>query len=260
MNFDDLDVKMRVFETAHDLCVLPEMFMVARLDGRSFTRLAREVRPFEVPFDSSFRDMMIATSEHCMNCGFRVVYGHTQSDEISLVLHRDESSFGRKLRKLDSILAGEASAKFSILLGHPASFDCRISQLPNLELVQDYLRWRLEDARRNALTAHCYWALRRLGQSKREAARRTERFSEGEKHELLSVKAGINFADLPFWQKRGVGLYWKVYTREGRNSMANGSASRTRRRVIHDMELPEGDEYSHFARRILLAEHPDIPH
>jgi tRNA(His) guanylyltransferase len=38
MKYDDLDKKMRVFETAADLCVLPGMFMVARLDGRSFVR------------------------------------------------------------------------------------------------------------------------------------------------------------------------------------------------------------------------------
>ena len=33
MKFDELDAKMRVFETAHDFCVLPGMHMVARLDG-----------------------------------------------------------------------------------------------------------------------------------------------------------------------------------------------------------------------------------
>ena len=36
-----------------------------------------------------------------------------------------------------------------------AAFDCRISQLPSLDLVVDYFRWRGEDARRNALNAHC---------------------------------------------------------------------------------------------------------
>src|SRR6266436_2880648 len=46
MKFDDLDQKMRVFETAHDLCALPGLYMVARLDGRSFTRLTKEVQPF----------------------------------------------------------------------------------------------------------------------------------------------------------------------------------------------------------------------
>ena len=39
MTFDELDERMRVFETAADYCVLPGIFMVARLDGRSFTRL-----------------------------------------------------------------------------------------------------------------------------------------------------------------------------------------------------------------------------
>jgi len=36
-----------VFETAHDLCVLPGLHMVARLDGRGFTRLTKEVHQFE---------------------------------------------------------------------------------------------------------------------------------------------------------------------------------------------------------------------
>ena len=39
MKFDELDEKMRVYETAHDLCVLPGMHIVARVDGRGFTRL-----------------------------------------------------------------------------------------------------------------------------------------------------------------------------------------------------------------------------
>lgn len=39
MKFDELEKRMRIFETAHDHCVLPELFMVARIDGRNFTRL-----------------------------------------------------------------------------------------------------------------------------------------------------------------------------------------------------------------------------
>src|SRR5579864_1441435 len=54
MKFDELDEKMRVFETAADYCVLPGIFMVARLDGRSFTRLTKEVWQFEAPFDQQF--------------------------------------------------------------------------------------------------------------------------------------------------------------------------------------------------------------
>ena len=128
MKFDELDRKMRVFETAHDICVLPGIFMVARVDRRSFTRLAKEVHRFEAPFDARMRDMMAETTAHLMNCGFNVVFGYTQSDEISLLFHPEVGAFDRKLRKYNSILAGEASAKFSLLLGDLAAFDCRISE------------------------------------------------------------------------------------------------------------------------------------
>jgi tRNA(His) guanylyltransferase len=153
MKFDDLDSKMRVFETSADHCVLPGIHMVARLDGRSFTRLTKEVSQFEAPFDVRFRDLMVSTAESLMTCGFRVLYGYTESDEISLLFDPEEQLFGRKLRKYNSTLAGEASAHFSLKLGQAASFDCRISQLPNVELVVDYFRWRNEDAVRNALNA-----------------------------------------------------------------------------------------------------------
>jgi tRNA(His) 5'-end guanylyltransferase len=163
MKFDDLDAKMRIFETAHDHCVLPEIFIVARLDGRGFTKLTKEVHKFEAPFDERFRDLMVHAVEHLMSCGFQIVYGYTQSDEISLLFAREDASFGRKERKLNSILAGEASVAFSLALGAPASFDCRICQLPTRELVRDYFRWRSEDAHRNALNAHCYWLQRKQG-------------------------------------------------------------------------------------------------
>src|SRR2546426_811031 len=207
MKFDDLDARMRQFETAHDLCVLPGIFMVARIDGRSFTRLTREAHKFEAPFDERFRDHMVATVQHLMNCGFRALYGYTQSDEISLLFHRDETLFDRKLRKYDSVLAGEASAAFSLRLGAPACFDCRISQLPTEQLVVDYFRWRQEDATRNALNAHCYWLLRTEGKSVKEVTNFLLGQTTSHKNELL-FQHGINFGKLPNWQKRGVELFW----------------------------------------------------
>jgi len=119
------------------------------------------------------------------------------------------NAFGRKLRKYDSILAGEASAKFSLLLGAHASFDCRISQLPNAGLVKDYFPWRTEDAHRNALNGHCYWTLRSAGLSVAAATKRLEDMPVAEKNEFL-FQHGVNFNDVPSWQKRGIGLYWET--------------------------------------------------
>jgi tRNA(His) 5'-end guanylyltransferase len=250
MKFDELDEKMRVYETALDHCVLPGMFMVARIDGRSFTRLTREVHQFEAPFDERFRDMMVSTTGHLMNCGFRVIYGYTQSDEISLLFHPGENAFGRKLRKYDSILAGEASAKFALLLGAHAAFDCRISQLPNAELVRDYFRWRNEDASRNALNGHCYWMLRGEGLSVTDATKRLEGMSVAEKNELL-FQQGVNFNDVPNWQKRGIGLYWETYEKPALNPQTGQEVMAERRRVRVDYGLPMKDQYGDFILRLI---------
>jgi len=253
MKFDELDQKMRVFETAHDHCVLPGLYMVARLDRRSFTRLTREVHKFAAPFDERFHDYMIATTEHLLNCGFRILYGYTQSDEISLLFHPDEETFGRKLRKYDSILAGEASAKFSLLLGSLAGFDSRISQLPTVDLVADYFRWRSEDAHRNALNSHCYWLLRKEGQSVGAATSALEGLSVAAKNELL-FQRGINFNDLPNWQKRGVGLYWESYAKTGFNPVTGEHVTAQRRRIQVDLELPMKDPYAQLIRTILATQ------
>ena len=251
MKFDDLDVKMRVYETAADYCVLPGMFMVARLDGRSFTRLTKEVCQFEAPFDERFRDMMVETAESLMTCGFRVIYAFTESDEISLLFDASEQLFGRKLRKYNSTLAGEASAKFSLLLGSVATFDCRISQLPNVALVVDYFRWRNEDAARNALNAYCYWTHRKLGLNVQEATEKIFGLSVAQKNELL-FDQGINFNDIPSWQKRGIGLYWEEFDKPSRNPMTNEQVVARRRRIKRDFDLPMKDEYSEFLQRLFV--------
>ncbi len=250
MKFDELDTKMRLFETAHDHSVLPSIHIVARIDGRGFTRLTKEILQYEAPFDERFRDHMVTTTEHLMNCGFRVIYGYTESDEISLLFYLDETSFGRKLRKFNSILAGEASAKFSMLVGDVASFDCRISQLPTLELVIDYFRWRSEDAHRNALNSHCYWLLRKEGNSARKATSIMNKMSVADKNELL-FQGGINFNDLPSWQKRGVGIYWESYEKQGRNPLTNETVTALRRRIKIELDLPMKDAYSNFLLNLI---------
>jgi tRNA(His) 5'-end guanylyltransferase len=250
MKFDDLDQRMRVFETAADYCVLPGIYMIARIDGRSFTRLTKEVCKFEAPFDVRFRDLMVSTTEALMNCGFRVVYGYNQSDEISLLFARDENLFGRKLRKYNSTLAAEASARFSLQLGQVATFDCRISQLPSVDLVVDYFRWRSADAARNALNSWCYWTLREQGQSVRAATSFLEGKTVADKNEFL-FSAGINFNDLPAWQKRGVGLFWEEYSKEGRDPRTGEVTAAARRRLKVDFDLPQKEAYEEFMRRLL---------
>lgn len=148
MKFDELDDKMRVFETAHDLCVLPGIYMVARLDGRSFTRLTKE------------------------------------------------------------------------------------------------------DAHRNALNAHGYWLLRKQGKAVGEATAAMSGLSVAQKNELL-FQNGVNFNDLPLWQKRGSGLYWEEYERPAENPVTGEKVTARRRRVRRDLELPMKDDYSAFLQTLI---------
>jgi tRNA(His) guanylyltransferase len=252
MKFDELDKRMRIYETAHDHCVLPGVHIVARLDGRNFTRLTKDEQSFDAPFDARFRDLMLETVQHLMQVGFKVLYGYTESDEISLLFALEEDGFGRKTRKINSVLAGEASARFSLSLGALACFDCRVSQLPTEQNVIDYFRWRHEDAHRNALNAHCYWRLRSEGLGAAQATQQLSGMSTGDKNELL-FQRGINFNELPLWQKRGIGVLWESYEKEGLNPKTGERTVVERRRLRTELELPMGDGYDAWIRGLLTG-------
>lgn len=260
MNFDDLDKKMRIYEQSVDLSILPDIHLVARLDGRSFSRLTKEICGFEAPFDVRFRDMMVKTVEALMDCGFRVIYGFTESDEISLLFHKDEDAFGRKVRKFNSILAGQASAAFSLQLGQVAVMDCRLVPLPNLEKVPDYFLWRQEDARRNALNSYCYWMLRKEGLDARAATNQLKGKSIAYKNELLFSR-GINFDKLPSWQKRGIGICWGDMKKVGYNPVIKREVTAARRRLNVNYELPLGAQYAQMITELLKQEYRsgDLP-
>ena len=243
MKFDDLDKAMRIYEQSIDQVILPDMYLVARIDGRSFSRLTKEICDFEAPFDERFRDMMVNTVKQLMDCGFRVVYGFTESDEISLLFHTEENTFGRKVRKYNSILAGTASAAFSLQLGMVAAMDCRLVPLPNIDRVRDYFLWRQEDAHRNALNSHCYWLLRKEGMDAIAATEMLEGKSTSYKNELLFSR-GINFDKLPLWQKRGIGVYWSYVEKTGFNPITKKEVTTLRRDLHANYDLPLGEEYA----------------
>jgi tRNA(His) guanylyltransferase len=124
-------------------------------------------------------------------------------------------------------------------------FDCRISQLPQTNHVIDYFRWRQADAHRNALNAYCYWQLRKEGLSAQKATNQLLPLSVSDKNEFLFAR-GINFNDLPNWQKRGIGFHWEEYEKAGLNPVTGQTATATRRRVHINYDLPMKDEYDAF--------------
>ena len=166
----------------------------------------------------------------CMDVLYEKVLTLTDSDKVRVLdkANRDMETYERRHK---------------LALGRVATFDCRMVPLPTIERVQDYFRWRQEDANKNALNSHCYWMLRKEGQSVHEATKELEGKGVSFKNELLFTR-GINYDKLPSWQKRGIGMWNEQYEKEGYNPMTKETVAAVRSRIHVEYELPLGDAYA----------------
>ncbi|MEO1339530.1 MAG: hypothetical protein AAFV29_28080 [Myxococcota bacterium] len=93
--------------------------------------------------------------------------------------------------------------------------------------------------------------MRRKGQSESQALDVVSRASTAEKGELLLREAGIDFDELPAWQKRGVGVYWEQ-GREAAMAKTEASPESKDRRLSVDLELPMRDGFSEFVEDLVV--------
>ena len=250
MRFQQFDKVMRKFEESLDQIIPEDVNLVVRLDGKGFTKLTSN---FEKPFDFRFRNLMVNTTKSVMkDSGFKILYGYTQSDEISLLFHPDDNTFGRKVRKINTTLASEASVAFSMGLGIPATFDCRVVPLPTVEDVCDYFLWRQEDAGRNCLNGWCYWTLRKSGLSKRAATSMMNKKGNEYKKDLL-LQYGVDTDTFPLWQKRGIGLIYDNVECFGIDPRSGEKVKTLRRKINVNDGLSNSKAYSDMIRNALIA-------
>jgi tRNA(His) 5'-end guanylyltransferase len=239
------EAAQRSREWFHSLRLLPGAWAVIRVDGRGFSHFTEE--RYDKPFDSRFSAAMV-TAAQALLTDFAGRYAYTESDEISVLLDPSFDLFGRGVEKIVSISAGIASAAFTHAVGEPAHFDSRIWLGTGTADVVDYFSWRHNDAARCALNGWCYWTLRKEGATAAEASRELQRASSADKNELL-FQRGINFNDVPTWQRRGIGLWWETYERAGFDPTRHAEVRTTRRRIHIERELPMKDAYRELVRQ-----------
>ena len=76
------------------------------------------------------------------------------------------------------------------------------------------------------------------------------RLSVAEKNELL-FQEGINFNNVPDWQKRGTGIYWEEYEKEAINPKTQEVVLAIRKRIKVDLNLPMKEGYNNFVEEFL---------
>ena len=74
-----------------------------------------------------------------------------------------------------------------------------------------------------------------------------------DRQELL-FQNGINFNDLPSWQKRGVGVRWEDVPVTGTNPKTGETVESTRRRAVVDFELPMKSAYEELVRDLVTRQ------
>ncbi len=249
MDNNAFENKMRAMEYFHNLRLLPGAWVVIRLDGRGFSQFTES--KFDKPFDLKFHELMVQTTKAVLE-QLQGIYAYTESDEISILCPPQWNFFDRSLEKIVSISASIASSTFTHACHTVVNFDSRIWLGVDKSQVLDYFRWRQADATRCALNGWCYWTLRKAGKSVKQATTMLEGRSVAFKNELL-FQHGINFNNLPTWQRRGVCLYWEEYQKEGYNPIQNETVVTTRRRIKVDEELPMKEAYADFINSVIDA-------
>lgn len=247
-NFEE---RLRQGEYFHGVRLLPRTWAVIRLDGRGFTKMTANAG-YEKPFDLRLSERMADTASTVFE-ELGGVFGYTESDEISLLFPPDWDLFDRELEKLVSVSAGLASSRFTAIdPGVPGHFDSRIWLGVELEEVLDYFRWRQADASRGCINAWCYWTLRKEGRSVADATSELDGKDFPWKNEFL-FQRGVNFNEIPAWQRRGTGLYWKHVEKVGVDPRTGTEVTALRRRLHVDRELPMKDELDQFLKALLTT-------
>ena len=251
--------------------------VIIRIDGKAFHSFTKGFkRPFDDVLISAMQQTMKYLCENIQGC----VLGYHQSDEISLVLVdyqklTSDAWFDYEVQKICSIAASMATMAFNkifeqncikysqvvvpttepgreIMTAYSkaaekgAMFDARCFNIPKEE-VTNCIYWRQLDATRNSIQM--------VGQTN---------FSHKELHgkscnqiqDMLMTKKGINWNDLPVYQKRGSCCIKEDYSTVDLSTYTGSIDAITRTHWVIDKEIPifKGENRNYIDKLIYVGD------
>ena len=268
---DDLGVRMKTFYEQIPKTKLMRRCPVAiRIDGKAFHTFTRGFhKPFDEVLIKSMQETMKYLCENIQGC----VLGYTQSDEITLILvdYKKLTSsawFDYEVQKICSIAASMATMAFNKFfrdnvgdylyenyddqyladyiktlqnaVDKGAMFDARCFNIPKEE-VTNLVYWRQLDASRNSIQM--------VGQAC-FSHKELQNKSCNDIQDMLMIQKGINWNDLPTYQKRGSCCVRNKIVIESDGVMVTAQlrdTSKSENEWIIDTDIPifkgEGREY-----------------
>lgn len=274
---DDLGVRMKIFYEQIPKTKLMRRCPVAiRIDRKAFHTFTRG---FHKPFDEVLIKSMQETTKYLCENIQGCVLGYTQSDKITLILidYKKLTSsawFDYEVQKICSIAASMATMVFNNIfskyvkefdlelayndngidteenrklweiykkaINKGAMFDARCFNIPKEE-VTNLVYWRQLDASRNSIQM--------VGQAN-FSHKELQNKSCNDIQDMLMIQKGINWNDLPTYQKRGSCCVRNKIVIETDSVMAIAQlrdTSKSENEWIIDTDIPifkgEGREY-----------------
>jgi tRNA(His) 5'-end guanylyltransferase len=207
---DALGDRMKLYEgTYAQQRFLPGLPIVARIDGRGFSKFTRGMNR---PFDQTMSDAMIHTTKELVK-HTQASVGYTQSDEITLIWYSDDFKskvwFDGRVQKMTSLLGAHATLYFNQFVNkhmpqyakRNPTFDARVWNVPTLQEALNVLIWREWDATKNSIqmAGHNYFSNKQLHKK-----------NTSEIQEMLWSQHNVNWNDYPRFFKRGTYVGWQV--------------------------------------------------
>lgn len=210
---DDLGKRMKEQYEIRTRTLLPRRtYTIIRLDGKAFHTLTRSCRK---PFDRVLMRCMQETAKELCKEIQGAKFAYVQSDEISILLTDFETIttdawFDGQVQKMCSVSASIATRAFNkathdclgqALHGSNALFDSRVFTIPDPIEVENYFKWRQQDATRNSVSM--------LAQSL-YSHKELQGKNSSDMQEMCFQK-GKNWNDCAFDEKRGAVIKKETY-------------------------------------------------
>lgn len=269
---DDLGIRMKTFYEQIPKTKLMRRCPVAiRIDGKAFRTFTRGFqKPFDEVLIKSMQETMKYLCENIQGC----VLGYTQSDEITLILvdYKKLTSsawFDYEVQKICSIAASMATMAFNKFfynnafeyivistmglsneeyidaytkaINKGAMFDARCFNIPKEE-VTNLVYWRQFDASNNSIQM--------VGQAN-FSHKELQNKSCNDIQDMLMAQKGINWNDLPTYQKRGsCCIYVDI-----QNPKSISKGDKTKGWII-DTDIPifKGEDREYIDRLVFVGE------